>query len=197
MNKQQKGSVFMYLVNFFRHLRTVIKHKTCVAHYCFMCGLYYQGIMHDMSKFSPVEFFESVKYYQGTSSPIDACKEANGYSEAWFHHRGRNKHHWEYWVDDFQKGVIPKKMPFRYALEMICDFLGAGRAYTGNKFSIRDEYDWWQNKKKTAIIHPDTIKLIDIIFDNMLRNSISETLTDKKFLHKLEKQYDRSHRSER
>ncbi len=182
----------MYITNFFRHLKTVLKHKFFVAHYCFMCNLYLQGILHDMSKFSPVEFFESVKYYQGTRSPIDACKEDKGYSNAWFHHRGRNKHHWEYWVDDFQKGVIPKKMPFKYVLEMICDFLGAGRAYTGNKFDIRDEYDWWQNKKKTAIMHPDVIKLIDILFNTMQTNGIEKTLTNKKLLRKLERNYNKS-----
>ncbi len=86
---------------FFKHLNKILTHKRWVAHYCFMCGLYWQGIMHDMSKFSPTEFWESVKYYQGTRSPINACKEDKGYSMAWFHHRGRNKHHWEFWMDDF------------------------------------------------------------------------------------------------
>ena len=178
----------MKLIN---HLKTVLKHKRCVAYYCFMCGLYKQGIMHDMSKFSPTEFIESVKYYQGTSSPIDACKKDIGYSLAWFHHRGRNKHHWEYWVDDFQDGTIPKKMPFKYVLEMVCDYLGAGRAYMGDKFTIQSEYDWWQNKRKLAVLHKDVLKLVDILFDLMLANGIKETLSNRKLIKKLENKYNK------
>lgn len=179
----------MYLTNFFGHLRTVITHKIYVAHYCFMCGLYVQGVMHDMSKFSPVEFFESVKYYQKTSSPINACKSVNGYSAAWFHHRGHNKHHWEYWVDDFQKGMIPKKMPFRYALEMVCDYLGAGRAYMGDAFSIQKEYDWYRDKRQLAVMHPAVLRLADAVFDAMLTRGIDTVLRDRRFLYSLKQEY--------
>ena len=99
-----------------------------------------------MSKFSPVEFFESVKYYSGTRSPIDACKEDKGISMAWMHHKGRNPHHYEYWVDNFDKGGEPKEMPIKYKVEMICDYLGAARAYMGKNFSYKAEYEWWQKK---------------------------------------------------
>ena len=174
---------------FINHLKTVINHKRYVAHYCFICGLYKQGILHDLSKFSPTEFWESVKYYQGNRSPINACKEDIGYSMAWFHHRGRNRHHWEYWVDDFEKGVVPKKIPFKYVLEMICDFLGAGKAYEGVYFSIESEYNWWQNKRKVALLHKDTLKLLDILFDKMLKDGVEETLSNKKYLNKLKKAY--------
>lgn len=85
------------LRNIKNHLKTVLTHKKYVMKYCFKAGLYWQGIVHDLSKFSPTEFWESVKYYQGTRSPIDACKEENGMSLAWLHHKGRNKHHYEYW----------------------------------------------------------------------------------------------------
>lgn len=183
----------MYIVNFFRHLKTVIVHKTCVARYCFLCGLYLQGIMHDMSKFSPVEFFESVKYYQGTSSPIDACKADKGYSNAWFHHRGRNKHHWEYWVDDFQKGMIPKKMPFKYMLEMICDYLGAGRAYMGKNFTIKSEYKWWLEKRKTVVMYADTLATVDKIFQQMALYGIEYVLSDRKLLKNLKIEYDKNY----
>ena len=144
-----------------------------------------------MSKFSPVEFFESVKYYQGTRSPIDACKDINGYSMAWFHHRGRNKHHWEYWVDDFSKGMVPKKMPFKYALEMICDYLGAGRAYMGKNFSIEAEYKWWEERRKVVVMHPTTLGLVDEIFKLMLEYGIEEVLSNKIYLKNLEKDYKR------
>ena len=179
----------MYIKNFFKHLKKVIIHKTYVAHYCFMCRLYIQGLLHDMSKLSFTEFFESVKYYQGTSSPIDACKADKGYSLAWFHHRGRNRHHWEYWVDDFEKGTIPKKMPFKYVLEMVCDFLGAGHAYGGKSFTMQSEYDWWLKKRERAILNDATLNLVDEIFNTMLKNGIEETLKDSSYINKLKNEY--------
>ena len=175
---------------FFKHLNKILTHKRWVAHYCFMCGLYWQGIMHDMSKFSPTEFWESVKYYQGTRSPIDACKEDKGYSMAWFHHRGRNKHHWEFWMDDFEKGSIPKKMPFKYALEMICDYLGAGRAYAGKGFTMETEYNWWLKKKTTAKMHADTFAFTCEIMDHMKEIGIEKTLKDKAYIKYLQEKYE-------
>lgn len=175
---------------FFKHLNKILTHKRWVAHYCFMCGLYRQGIMHDMSKFSPTEFWESVKYYQGTRSPIDACKEDKGYSMAWFHHRGRNKHHWEFWMDDFEKGCIPKKMPFKYALEMICDYLGAGRAYAGKGFTMETEYNWWLKKKTTAKMHADTFAFACEIMDHMKEIGIEKTLKDKAYIKYLQEKYE-------
>ena len=173
---------------FFGHLKTVLKHKKNVAHYCFMCGLYKQGILHDMSKFSPTEFWESVKYWQGTRSPIDACKEDKGYSMAWFHHRGRNKHHWEYWMDDFEKGCIPKKMPFKYAMEMICDYLGAGRAYNKN-FTMNDEYNWWLIKREKVKMHNDTFVFVDQLMAEMNMKGIETVLKDKDYMKKLKEEY--------
>jgi len=175
---------------FFKHLNKILTHKRWVAYYCFMCGLYRQGIMHDMSKFSPTEFWESVKYYQGTRSPIDACKEDKGYSMAWFHHRGRNKHHWEFWMDDFEKGSIPKKMPFKYALEMICDYLGAGRAYAGKGFTMETEYNWWLKKKTTAKMHADTFAFACEIMDHMKEIGIEKTLKDKAYIKYLQEKYE-------
>lgn len=173
------------------HLKTIVTHKHYVRKYCWMCRLYWRGLVHDLSKFSPTEFWESVKYYSGTRSPIDACKEEKGYSLAWFHHRGRNKHHWEFWVDDFEKGMIPKKMSFKYALEMICDFLGAGQAYQKDQFTISSEYDWWQKKKETAKIHPDTIALVDAFMDKMMIVGIRKTLRDKKWIKQLKEKYEK------
>ena len=179
-------------MNTINHLKKIIIHKYNVAYYCFMCGLYWQGIIHDMSKFSFTEFWESVKYYQGDRSPIDACKEAKGYSMAWFHHKGRNKHHWEYWMDDFEKGCIPKKMPFQYALEMVCDYLGAGRAYCGKNFTMQSEWEWWQNKKKVVKMHSDTFKLVEILMNRMNEIGIKETLTDKTYISELFVRYEYS-----
>ena len=82
-----------------RHFRTITHHKILVMKGCFKLGLYRQGLLHDMSKYSPTEFLVGCRYYQGTRSPNNAEREAKGYSSAWLHHKGRNKHHYEYWID--------------------------------------------------------------------------------------------------
>lgn len=157
------------MVKVFKHLRTVLVHKYWVARYCFKFGLYWQGILHDMSKFNPVEFFESVKYYTGKRSPIDLCKEINGYSNAWFHHRGRNKHHYEFWCDNFDKGTTCVRMPWRYATEMVCDYVGAGRAYNGNGFTLEQELRWWTDYKMPICkMHPDTKEYVTELLKVMI-----------------------------
>lgn len=136
--------------NFFAHLKTVFRHKFWVFIYCCKAGMPLRGLAHDMSKFSPTEFFEGVKYYQGTRSPIDKCKEERGYSLAWLHHKGRNPHHYEYWIDE-GKAIT---MPFKYACELVCDYMGAGRAYMGKDFSFAKELSWWEgieHKKDMAL----------------------------------------------
>lgn len=170
---------------FLGNLKTVLVHKYFVGKYCFMCGLYWQGIVHDLSKFTPIEFIESCKFYTGTQSPIDTCKKCYGYSNAWLHHRGRNYHHWEMWLDNFEKGTTRLKMPFKYALEMVCDFLGAGRAYNGKSFSIQGEYEWWLKKREVALLHEDTLMLIDVLFSTMEEKGIENTLKDSVFIDRL------------
>lgn len=156
----------MYIVNFFKHFKKVCTHKYWVFRYCVKAGIPLQGLLHDMSKFSPVEFFESVKYYQGTSSPIDVAKKENGYSKAWMHHKGRNKHHYEYWQDYFDQGGIALEMPLTYKKEMICDYIGAGRAYHGKAFTVEKEYEWWQNKKaKPVAMHKNDLAFLDEFFE--------------------------------
>lgn len=175
--------------NFFKHLKTVIIHRFWVCYYCFKARLYWQGLMHDLSKFSPTEFLESVKYYQGTSSPIDACKKEKGYSLAWQHHKGINKHHYEYWQDNFDSGTTHLIMPFKYNLEMICDYLGAGRAYSGKNFTYQGELDWWNNvkdsKKAMHIVNKKftdkVMRMIALNGDNVFKNYdyLLEQLYDK------------------
>ena len=139
------------LHKFFGHLKTVLTHKYWVFYYSVQFGIPIRGLMHDLSKFHPVEFFESVKYYTGTSSPIDECKKDNGYSKAWLHHKGVNKHHYEHWQDNFDNGGKPLCMPYKDTLEMLCDYLGAGRAYNGKNFSFQNEYEWWKNKSSKPL----------------------------------------------
>jgi hypothetical protein len=142
-----------------------------------------------MSKFSPVEFWESVRYYQGTSSPIDACKKDKGISKAWMHHKGRNSHHYEYWVDNFDQGGEPKQMPYKDAVEMLCDYLGAGRAYMGKSFTYQKEYEWWQKKcEKPLAMNEQTKDFIGLIMLALARcdkeppNKVAKFLLDPNYL---------------
>lgn len=157
------------LKNTLAHFKKICVHKFWVAYYCFKAGLYWQGITHDLSKFSWVEFWESVKYYQGTSSPINACKEDKGYSLAWQHHKGRNPHHYEYWTDRYDDGTVAIEMPYKYTIELICDWFGAARAYLGKDFTYQGEYKWLVNKLKNTHpkIHENTAKYVLIVFKTL------------------------------
>lgn len=157
------------LKNIIAHFKKICVHKYWVAKYCFKAGLYWQGITHDLSKFSPIEFWESVRFYQGTSSPINVAKAEQGYSLAWQHHKGRNPHHYEYWTDKYDEGTVALEMPYKYAVELICDYLGAARAYLGNEFTYTGEYNWWLEKIKTAKIHPYTANFVSVVFETLAR----------------------------
>lgn len=151
------------------HLQTVLTHKKWVFYYCCKAGIPLQGLVHDLSKFSPTEFMESINYYTGTHSPIDECKKKNGVSYAWMHHKGRNPHHYEYWQDNFDKGGQPIKMPYKYAVELLCDYLGAGRAYQRERFTYHGEYEWWKDKlNKNIAMHPQTKKFVSMILRDMM-----------------------------
>lgn len=162
-----------------KHLRTIFIHKYYVFYFARKLGISWQGFWHDMSKLSPTEFFESVKYYTGTRSPIDACKEDKGYSLAWLHHKGRNKHHYEHWQDNFDKGGEPLKMPDKYVKEMICDYLAAGRAYKGKDFDFNSEWLWWQNKNKNPIaMHPTNWKTVNFVLGELDRLYGTKKITE-------------------
>lgn len=148
------------------HLKTVMTHRHYVRKFCFKCGLYKQGLLHDLSKYSPTEFWGSVKYYTGTRSPIDNEKDVKGYSLAWFHHKGRNPHHWEYWIDNVgTRSNDPARIPYKYVVEMICDWLGAGIAYSKKNPNYNEPYsvpyDYYKKLVKVRIFHPDTKELIE------------------------------------
>lgn len=158
----------MNLTNAKNHFNKIRTHRKWVRHYGKMMRLSkWQAWTHDLSKYSPIEFFESVKYYQGNRSPIDACKEANGVSYAWMHHKGRNPHHYEYWQDNFDHGGTPVMMPYKYAVEMLCDYLAAGRAYMGDKFTYKGELEWWYKKRKNCAMHLHTKWFISLALEDL------------------------------
>ena len=144
-----------YPARFSGHFSTICVHKFWVFYYCCKLGIPMQGITHDLSKFSPVEFFEGVRYYTGDTSPINTAKDRKGYSDALMHHKGRNKHHYLFWMDRFDNGGYNLMMPFKYALEQIADFMAAGRVYQKKAFTFQSEYNWWLNRKKQPLaMHP-------------------------------------------
>ena len=187
-----------YFKKFFGHLKTTMTHKWWVFYYALHLGYPLRGLFHDMSKFSPVEFFEGVKYWDGKRSPVLAAKEDIGISYAWLHHRGRNKHHYEYWIDKLDDGGVPYKIPFKYVVEMVCDWFAAYRAYGhGKDYIFQKEYEWWEEKSKTAKIHESTKKLITSLFWNlcaydMCYGSEKKALREfRKFLPGLKRSYEK------
>ncbi|MCC2254041.1 DUF5662 family protein [Ruminococcus sp. CLA-AA-H200] len=147
-----------------RHFCTITKHKIIVMRECFKVGLYRQGLLHDLSKYSLTEFRVGCKYYQGTRSPNNAEREDKGYSSAWLHHKGRNKHHYEYWIDyslDGERLLAGMKMPVRYVVEMFLDRIAASKVYKGNAYKDSDPLEYYENGKAGELMHPETRALLE------------------------------------
>ena len=145
-----------------KHFKTITHHKVLVAKGCFRVGLYWQGMIHDLSKYSPTEFMVGVKYYQGTRSPNNAERESIGFSSAWLHHKGRNKHHYEYWIDysthEIPGGMAPVPMPDRYIAEMIMDRIAASKVYEGKNYQDSSPLEYYYKGTDHAPLHPYTRK---------------------------------------
>lgn len=159
----------MRIKNLYNHWKTIHTHRKWVKRYCFLAGIPWRGLTHDLSKYSSTEFFESARYWTGFSSPITEAKKAQGYSRAWLHHKGRNRHHWAYWTDNYSEGTTTHLMPCNDFVELVCDFLGAARAYCGEDFSYKKEYEWWcdDREKGNKGMHPLNKKMLDIIFSDL------------------------------
>ncbi len=156
-------------MNFFKHLKTVTRHRRAVRKLCFKCGLIRQGLMHDLSKFSRAEFRAGVKYYQGNRSPQAKEREELGFSAAWLHHKGRNKHHFEYWTDSGAGGIRPVEMPKKYFAEMVCDRIAASKVYKGKEYNEGCPLEYFLSRKDSAVMHPKTAENLEY-FLTMLKN---------------------------
>lgn len=150
--------------NFLGHLHTVNAHRRMVRRHCFKVGLYRQGLLHDLSKYNPTEFIPGVKYYQGNRSPNNAQREIEGCSGAWLHHKGRNKHHYEYWIDysaSSPDGVLTgMDMPVRYVVEMFCDRVAASKIYNKDSYKDSDALDYFLRGRGHYVMHPNTEALL-------------------------------------
>ena len=159
-----------------QHLKTITQHKIKVTWLCFRCHLFKQGLLHDLSKYSYIKLKTGFKYYQGYRSPIDAEKEEKGYSLGWLHHKGRNKHHWEYWLDFGKDGIYPCQMPVNYVIEMFCDRVAASMIYQKEKYTDSSALDYYIQGRDKILIHPNTDALIFSLLTYLSKNGLDKTI---------------------
>lgn len=145
-------------MNIIKHFMTITRHRHKVIVHCAKAGILWQGLLHDLSKYSPCEFFPGVKYFDGHRSPNEKERQDRGYSSAWLHHKGRNRHHFEYWVDynPKTKKTEPLKMPPRYLAEMFCDRVAASKIYQGKAYNDAHPLEYFERGRATRVIHPET-----------------------------------------
>ncbi len=165
------------------HFKTITKHRHEVIKNCYKAGILWQGLLHDLSKYSPTEFISGAKHYQGTRSPNDFEREAHGYSKAWMHHMGRNRHHFEYWRDysPQHKGFMtPVQMPYNYIVEMFCDRVAASKIYQGENYTDASAYNYFMAAKhrREPLIHKNTSDTLE-----QLLLMLKEQGEDKTFAH--------------
>lgn len=151
--------------NFLGHLKTITAHRHMVMIHCFKAGIIKNGLLHDLSKYSPTEFIPGVIYFQGNRSPNEREREVNGYSMAWIHHKGRNKHHFEYWTDYSTKtGTLdPVKMPDKYIFEMFCDRVAASKIYKKDEYNDHCPLEYFLKAKKKREIETVTAKKLEFL----------------------------------
>ena len=151
--------------------KTITRHRWAVRRLCFKVGLHWQGLTHDLSKYSPQEFLPGCRYYQGFRSPNDQERQETGSSRAWMHHKGRNRHHFEYWIDyprrddptqttDEKRRFQAVEMPLKYVAEMFCDRVAACKIYRGKDYTPADPLAYLEKGRGYVFIHPKTQELI-------------------------------------
>lgn len=154
-----------------QHFKTITHHRFLVLQGCFRVGLYWQGLTHDLSKYSPAEFWVGAKYYQGNRSPNAAERSAIGYSTAWIHHKGRNRHHYEYWTDlspvTGHYESIP--MPRKYLVEMVMDRRAACMTYEGENYTDASALNYYERSRERNLMHPELQRQLSFLL-TMLRD---------------------------
>ena len=167
-----------FIYRLFGHFKTITKHKFLVTSLCFKCGLYKQGILHDLSKYSPSEFIPGVKYYCGYKSPISIEKETKGYSLGWLHHKGRNKHHWEYWIDRLSKEskLTNIEMPFNYIIESTLDKIAASKVYKKQDYTLDYPVSFFKASYEFKVMNSETARQIALLLDYLRLNGEEKAL---------------------
>lgn len=172
-----------------KHFYTITKHRHKVIRNCARAGILWQGLRHDLSKYSPTEFLAGARYYQGDKSPNEGEREKYGYSKAWMHHKGRNRHHFEYWTDysKTERRVAPVKMPMKYVIEMFCDRVAASKVYQGRNYNDNHPLEYFLGGKSKRMIHPETSDLIESLLIMLSEKGEDETF---KYIKNLDKKAD-------
>lgn len=160
-----------------KHFLTITRHRHEVIKLCFKAGIGFQGLFHDLSKFSLVEFLPGAKYYSGNQSPNNGERLDKGYSLAWMHHKGRNKHHSEYWVDlnIETKLYEPIEMPNKYIAEMLCDRIAASMNYSRKNYNTKMPLDYLYRTKDTTPMHPNTFSKLEFLLKMYYEKGQKET----------------------
>lgn len=173
------------------HFKTITKHRHAVIKHCKKAGIFWQGLRHDLSKYSPTEFFAGARFYIGTRSPNELERDEYGYSLAWMHHKGRNKHHFEYWTDydPKTKKMSPVKMPLRYVIEMVCDRIAASKIYQGENYTDKHPIEYFMRAKATRVIHPETSDLLEKLLVLLAEHGEEVAFTCMRELIKEKKEY--------
>lgn len=149
---------------YFKYVKYLVRHIWYVRKACWAKGLYWQGLTHDLSKWRPSEFLPYANFFYkkpkrnktGYYKPTDTGDEA--FDFAWLLHQKRNKHHWQFWVlPEDDGGVKILEMPYKYRLEMLCDWWGASMAlgYQGKSKT------WYEANKNNMQLHPKTRKWVE------------------------------------
>ena len=145
------------------HFKTITRHRHTVIAHSRRAGILFQGLRHDLSKYSPTEFIPGARFYCGDRSPNEEERALYGYSAAWLHHKGRNRHHFEYWSDYNVKtkefGPVP--MPPKYIAEMFCDRVAASKIYQGKKYTDKHPLEYFVRSKGRRPIDPNTSDIIE------------------------------------
>ena len=178
-------------MNIYYHFITITRHRHAVIKHCFKAGIPVQGLFHDLSKYSPREFIYGVKYYSGDRSPNEGERDDYGYSNAWMHHKGRNRHHFEYWTDynhEVQK-VAPVKMPLKYVVEMFCDRVAASKIYLGENFNTGAPYDYFDKGRHKRMIHQETSDFLEKLLVMLRDKGEEKTFKHIKYYYLTHKDY--------
>ena len=161
------------------HFKTITRHRHHVIRNCFKAGIPWQGLRHDLSKYSLTEFSEGARYWQGTRSPNDREREIKGYSDSWMHHKGRNRHHFEFWTDysPVDRKIVPVEMPVRFVVEMFCDRVAASKIYQGDAYTDHSAYDYFMRGKhrRVGMIHPATSDLLESFLERLKNDGEEKT----------------------
>ena len=164
-------------VKAWQHFKTITKHRMMVCGGCFRMGLIWQGLTHDLSKYSPTEFRQGARYYQGVRSPNAAEREVKGYSEAWMHHKGRNRHHYEYWTDMSPRSktyeAVP--MPRKYLAEMVADRIAACKVYEGEKYTPGSALAYLMRSREKNLMNPQTRQELEYLLTMLQDRGEKET----------------------